>query len=111
MVREIGVHDDDEVAGCRFEAVNISGAEAEFPGARAQEDVFGVVQLLQLLGDFEGAVRGGVVDDDDFVVEVVFGESAVEKPDYNGEVTALVVLDDWVSTMGTSHEGAGAHCR
>ncbi len=110
MVREIGVHDDDEVAGCRFEAVNISGAEAEFTGPRAQEDVFGVVQLLHLFGDFEGAVRGGIVDDDDFVVEVVFGESVVEKPDYNGEVTALVVLDDWVNSVGTTHEGEGAHC-
>lgn len=110
MVREIGVHDDDEIAACRFEAVNISGAEAEFTGARAQEDVFGVVQLLQLLGDVEGAVRGGIVDDDGFVVEVVFRKSAVEKPDYYWEVTALVVLDDWVSIVGTSREGEGAHC-
>lgn len=100
MVREIGVHDDDEVAGRRFEAVNISGTEPELAGAGAEEDVFGVVELLELLGDFEGAVGGGIVDDDDFVVEVVFGESAVEKPDYYREVTALVVLDDLVSSCG-----------
>lgn len=62
--------------------------------------MFGVVELLELLGDFEGAVGGGIVDDDDFVVEVVFGESAVEKPDYYREVTALVVLNDLVSSCG-----------
>ena len=69
-----------------------------------------------MAGDVEGAVGGGVVDDYDFVVEVagwgvsgcvddggfglfwetvgkvLFGEGAVEEPDYDGEVAALVVL-------------------
>ena len=72
--------------------MNVSGAEAEFAGSRPQQDVFGVVELLELLGDFEGAVGGGIVHDDDFVVELVFGEGTVEEPDDYWEVAALVVL-------------------
>lgn len=73
MVGEIGVHDDDEGAGGGAEAVDVGGAEAEFAGAGAEEDACGAVEVLELLGDGEGAVGGGVVDDDDFVVDVAVG--------------------------------------
>lgn len=72
--------------------MNVSGAEAEFAWSRPQQDVFGVVELLELLGDFDGAVGGGIVHDDDLVVELVFGEGTVEKPDDDWKVAALVVL-------------------
>lgn len=72
-MREIGVHDDDEGAGCVGEAVDVGGAEAEFAGARFQHDVGGAVEFLELLGDGESAVGGGVVDNDDFVVEGAVG--------------------------------------
>jgi len=68
-VREIRVHDDYEGACGVGEAVHVGGAEAEFAGARLEDDVGGAVEFLELLGDFEGSVGGGVVDDDDFVVE------------------------------------------
>lgn len=71
--------------------MDVSGAEAEFSGAGAQEDTLGGVEALELGGDFEGAVGRGVVDDDDFVVEVVFGKGAIKKPDDDGEITALIV--------------------
>ncbi len=96
MVREIGIHDDDEIPRCRFETMDVSGAKAEFTRARAEEDMFRVIQFLELLGDFEGAVGGGIVDNDNFVIEAVFDEGAIEKPDYYREVTALVVLGDLV---------------
>lgn len=70
MVREIGVHDDDEGARCGAQTVHVGGAETEFAGARAQEDVCGAVELAELLCDLEGPIGRGVVDDDDFVVEV-----------------------------------------
>lgn len=73
MVREVRVHDDDEGAGGVGEPVHVGGAEAEFSGARFEDDVRGAVELLELLGDGEGAVGGGVVDDDDFVVEGAVG--------------------------------------
>lgn len=73
--------------------MDVSGAEAEFAGPGPQQDVFGVVELLELLSDFEGAVGGGIVHDDDFVVELVFGKSTVEEPDDYWEITAFVVLD------------------
>lgn len=81
MVREVGVHDDDEVARREFQAVDVGGAEAQFARARFQHDALGSVELLQLLGDLQGAVGRGVVDDDDFPVEVVLGEGAVKEPD------------------------------
>lgn len=70
MVREVGVHDDDEVAGGVFQAVHVGGAETEFAGARFQHDVCRGIDFLELLCDVEGAVGRGVVDDYDFVVEV-----------------------------------------
>lgn len=33
MVREVSVHDDDEIACGEFEAVDVGGAEAELAGA------------------------------------------------------------------------------
>lgn len=70
MVGKVGVHDYYKGASCGAQAVDVGGAEAEFSGTGAEEDVFWGVEGLELGGDFEGAVRGGVVDDDDFVVEV-----------------------------------------
>lgn len=69
-MRKVGVHDDDKGAGSGAQAVDVGGAKAELPGAGSQEDALGGVEALKLGGDFESAVRGGVVDDDDFVVEV-----------------------------------------
>lgn len=69
VMREIGVHDDDEGAGGHGQAVHVGGPEAEFGGAGAEDDVGGGVEGLELAGDGEGVVRGGVVDDYDFVVE------------------------------------------
>ena len=108
MVREIGVHDDDEAARRVFQTVDISGAQAELAGTGFQDDVRRGVEGLELLGDGEGAVGGAVVDDDNFPVEVVFGEGAGEEPDYDGEVSALVVggKDDAVFFFGR-HGGAG----
>lgn len=68
MMREVGVHDDDRIARCVFQAVHVRRAQAQLPRARFQDDAGGAVEVLQLLGDFEGAVRGGVVDDDDLPV-------------------------------------------
>lgn len=69
VVTEVGVHDDDEVAGDELQAVNVGGSEAELAGARLELDVGGV-GLDELLGDVLGAVGGAVVDDDDFPIEV-----------------------------------------
>ena len=63
MVGEIGVHYDHECACCVFEAVDVGGSETEFAGAGFEDDAVGCVEGLELLGDGEGAVRGGIVDD------------------------------------------------
>lgn len=54
--------------------MDVGGTEAEFAGARAEEDACGAIEVLELLCDGEGAVGGGVIDNDDFVVEVAGGE-------------------------------------
>lgn len=69
MVREIGVHDDDEVAGCELQTVDVGCAEAELPGAGVEVDVWRV-DLGELVGDDLGAVWGAVVDYDELPVEV-----------------------------------------
>jgi hypothetical protein len=60
---EVGVHDDDEVAGDELEAVYVGGTEAELAGAGFEKDVRGV-GFYELVGDFLGAVGGAIVDDD-----------------------------------------------
>ena len=68
MVAEVGVHDDDEVARHELEPVDVGGSEAELSRAGLEDDVR-AVGLDKLLGDFLGAVRRAVVDDDELPVE------------------------------------------
>lgn len=69
MVREIGVHDDHEVAAGILEAMDVRGAEAEFAGAGFQDDALGGVEFLELFGDGLGAIWGGVVNYYEFPIE------------------------------------------
>ena len=39
VVREVSVHDDDEVAGDELQAMYVGGAEAELAGARLEDDM------------------------------------------------------------------------
>jgi hypothetical protein len=70
MVREIRVHDDDKVARCELQAMDVGGAETQFAGARADLDTCAAVGFLELGRDFLRAVGGTVVDDYEFPVEV-----------------------------------------
>ena len=68
MVREVGVHDDHEVARGILQAVDVGGAEAEFAAARVEFYARSAVGFDELFGDGLRAVRGAVVYDDDFPV-------------------------------------------
>ena len=70
MVAEVGVHDDDIVAGRELQAVDIGRSETEFACSRVQFDMLGADGGDELLCDFLGAVGGAVVDNDDLPVEV-----------------------------------------
>ena len=70
MVREVGIHDDDEVAARIFKAVDVGGAETKFAGSGLEDDAGGGVKGLKLFGNDEGAVGGGVINDDELPVEV-----------------------------------------
>ena len=67
---EVGVHDDDIVAGRELQAVDIGRSETEFACSRVQFDMLGADGGDELLCDFLGAVGGAVVDNDDLPVEV-----------------------------------------
>lgn len=69
MVAEIGVHDDHEVPPCELQSVYVGGAESELAGARFENDALRGVECLELFGDCEGPVGGGIVDDYEFPVE------------------------------------------
>ena len=47
----------------------VGGAEAEFAGTGFQDNVRGGVGFLELLGDGKGAVWGGIIDNNYFVIE------------------------------------------
>ncbi len=105
-VGEVGVHHDDEVSVGGVEAIEHGGGEAQFAGALQQEDAW--VQGGALLDDTGGAVRAGIVDDDDLVVVEVedFGELVQQGSDVrhfvvggNDDGEGLLF---WVKVM---HEG------
>jgi hypothetical protein len=83
VVREVGVHDDDEVAGRELQAVDVRCAEAELAGARLEEDVGGV-GFCELVGDDLGAVRRAVVDDYELPVELAVDGDGVSEVLWEG---------------------------
>ena len=70
VVAEVGVHDDDEVAGGEGQTVDIGSSEAELALTGLQDDMVCAVELLELLRDFEGTVRGAIVNNDHLPVQV-----------------------------------------
>lgn len=50
--------------------MDIGSSETELSCTRLQDDVFGAPEVLELLCDLECAVRGSVVDNDDFPVKI-----------------------------------------
>ena len=125
VVAEIGVHDDNVVAGAVNKTVDVGGSKTELALAGLQVDVLGAVELLELLSDFEGAVRGAIVDNNDLPVQfttripllvvyfnirldfkrILLGKSPLDQPNDDREVLALVVgrQDDRVLVIGGSH--------
>jgi hypothetical protein len=53
-----------------LKTVNVCSTKTEFACAGAKLDAFGGVDLLELLRNVLGPVRGAVVDNDEFPVEV-----------------------------------------
>jgi hypothetical protein len=72
VVRKVGVHDDDEVAGRELQAVHVGRPEAELAGAGLQVDVRRVGSC-QLVGYDLRAVGRAVVDYYELPVEVSTG--------------------------------------
>lgn len=70
VVAEIGVHDDNEVTSSKLQAVDIRGAQTELALAGLEDNVFGAIEALELLADLEGTVRGAIVNNNDFPIEV-----------------------------------------
>jgi hypothetical protein len=78
VVREVGVHDDDEGARGELQAVDIGRPKAELASAGLEEDVGGV-GFCELVGDDLRSVGGAVVDDYEFPVEVSVNEQLVRR--------------------------------
>jgi hypothetical protein len=70
VVREVGIHEKDKVAGRELEAVAVGRAEAELPLARQDHDLGLAVDLLEILCDLQRAVGAVVLDDDNLEREV-----------------------------------------
>ena len=88
-MRQICVHDDDEIPLGVLQPVNVGRPEAEFLLPRPEDDGVVAVDLLQLLTHVESAVGGTVVDDYD--LEIDFFEILHQQPHDEGQVFALVV--------------------
>ena len=90
-MRQVGVHDDDELPARVLQTVDVGRAEAELLGAWPQDDAVLAVDALELFGGLESAVRAAVIDDDDFELRLGLGEVFDEQPHDDGQVLALVV--------------------
>lgn len=73
MVREVGVHYDDEVARDKLQAMDVGGAEAQLAGARLEDDMRGAEGGLEFFGAGERAVGGCVVDNYYFPIKFSAG--------------------------------------
>ena len=103
MVREVGVHDDDEGAGRVLQTVDVGCSETELARAGVEFYALGGVGFDELFGDGLGAVGRAVVDYYDFPVEFAvacFRERRCEK--VCPELCLLVIehllqepYDDW----------------
>lgn len=62
MMRKVGIHDDDKVAGSELHAVNICSSESELSGTRVKLDLVGAEGLDELLRNVLGAIGGSVID-------------------------------------------------
>lgn len=76
---EIGVHDDDKIPPDEFQPVHVGSPEPQLSRSRFEDDAVGGVDGLELLGDVEGAVRGGIVNDDQFPVELTGSNDTVSE--------------------------------
>lgn len=90
---EIGVHDDDEIPPCEFQPVHVGSPETQLSRSRFENDAVGGVNGLELLGDVEGAVRGGIVNDYQFPVELT------EHNDTVSESVKVWTVAKWMSTF------------
>lgn len=70
MMTQVGIHDNDKIAICMFDAVNICRAQAQFRCSWPQQDFIFSVNLLQLLGNIQGPVRAAIVDDNNLKVQI-----------------------------------------
>lgn len=76
---EISVHDNDKVPPCELQPVHVGSPEPQLSRPRFEDDAIGGVDGLELLGDIEGAVRGGIVNDDELPVELTGSNDAVSE--------------------------------
>ena len=90
VVGEIGVHEDDVVAGAGGQAFDVGRTQAELARSRMQLQLV-AVDFLQLSNDVLGAIGGVVVDDDDLHVDVVLLGRLEEEVCNDGEVLPLLV--------------------
>ena len=91
MVRQVGVHDDDEVPLGVLQSVDVGRAQAKFflPGS---EDYFiFAIDILALLGDLQRSVGTSVVDDNDLVVQLGRVQVLDQEPQDQGQVFPLIV--------------------
>lgn len=93
MVAEVGVHDDNKVAGGIFQAVDVSCTQTELALTGLEDDVFRAIEFLELLRDLEGAVRGSVVDDNNFPIQLPM----IKKPMLAPELLSYISVSAYSS--------------
>ena len=89
-MREISVHEDDEVARAVCQPVDIGAAKTELARACMQLELV-AVDFLQLADDVLGAVRGVVIDDNNLKVDVLLFGGLEKKVSDDGQVVTFLV--------------------
>ena len=84
MMREICIHDDDEISLGVFEAVDIGRAQAQLLLSGTEHDFVFPINALKLVGNVQGAIRAPVVNHNDLVIQIVLVQVFDQQPDYQG---------------------------
>lgn len=67
---EIGIHEHNVIVLALVETVDVGGTETELAGAGSQNNLVGTVDPDEVLDAFLSAIGRGIVDNDDFHLDV-----------------------------------------
>ena len=68
MMGKVSVHDDHKVTRCELKSMDVCSSETKLPRTRFENNAISSIKSDQLLCNLLGAIRRGIVDDNELPV-------------------------------------------